>query len=173
MKLRSLVWVLVVLVVIMLALPAMSYASWESRPMTVKVDLTAYRESADVTKETCTAGFSIVQNEGRSYFDYIGVWWGGLIKPGYLAEDEFYPSVMVKISVMPEGTTDTTLWVDGISESGAPDWHFYAYEWGDHWGKSFDVAASSGDSIQVNLILKAQKVEPVITGYISTTWSVP
>jgi len=160
MRIRWIAIPLVILVVVVLALPAIGYMSIPkpepALDATVTVTFKAYRASAtDYSKTGFSIDWAVAPNASKvSYFSYIGQYWGDIISPAQTSVPGSFPFVATTV-------------VTGGSIRIVPD-DYTLYTYGDYFEKSFTFNVLHGTVIMGQVqIYHAQSASIYISEYFT------
>jgi len=150
----------VIIVVVVLALPAIAWANIPKPEPAVDAQVTvtfkAYRASVtDYSKTGFSIDWVVAPNaEKVSYFSYIGQYWGDIISPAQTSVPGSFPFVSIVV-------------VTGGSTRIVPD-DYTPYTYGDHFEKSFTFNVPHGMVIMGQVqIYHAQSTSIYISEYFT------
>ena len=139
MKFGRILWMIVIIVVLALLLPAYGYSTQAKGDRGVTITLTASKAGATDSSPQYSIEFSVA---GKiTYFEYIGSWWGNLVKPGEAVFD--WPRIGIEVDF--RGALPTQ-----VSDS---DWgrttheYAYGYEYGQDFKITYMYNANLGDTV--------------------------
>jgi hypothetical protein len=147
MRLRRILYVVLVVIAVVLLLPLYSYSPSEKSSVTIKL-------KASLAEGSHQATYSISFDEGSSsYLDHVGVWWNEVLNPvpqNPTPGPEVYPIVCVSIKQN---------WGFGFDSNGNPipptmENHVYSYQFGRSWqfSETFTDVPSNGQ-IKVTVLI--------------------
>lgn len=162
MKRLIIIGILIAVIVVLVAAPALSYGDYRSKDTELTITVKAYVASSTVGIGVYSYTHEQRDYDHASYLGYIGVYWGQVL---HLADvSPSYPFVSVVVAKMvkqPNGGTATVRLMPDDS---------VGYTYGDHFVKDYKFAVRPGDRIMVQIqVVKASGTD---FGYSHTEFTV-
>ena len=142
MKFGRIIWVILIIVVLALLLPAYGFLTQAKGDASVSAKVQMSKDGITDTSPVYTIEFSTGAKAG--YFEYVGIWWGNIMKPAQAELD--WPRIGVDITVTGSGVRPEGSGLDRAVYS-----YGYSYEYGDQFSMTYKFNALHGDEVSVEV----------------------